>query len=160
MTSKREAQLLNRVHALVVDATASLAIDVLDVELRGQTPRRVVRVTADVASLDPDEALDVDMIADASREIGAALDEADVIPGSYTLEVTSPGADRPLRTDRDFARNVGRKVRLTFTDDAGTQDVVGELVSADASAVTLRIDGQETPFARADVDYGKVVLPW
>ncbi|MEX0869150.1 MAG: hypothetical protein WD011_05710 [Nitriliruptoraceae bacterium] len=160
LTSKREAQLIDRVRAIVEDVAGGLDVAVLDIDIRGQGPRRVVRVTADTAELDPAAALDVDTIADVSHRIGASLDAADVIPGSYTLEVTSPGADRPLRSTRDFLRNLGRQVRLVFDEGAAEQEVVGELTAADDDTVTVRIDGEATAFDRADVDHGNVVLPW
>lgn len=166
MTSKREAQLRDRVHALVVDA-AGADIEVLEVALRGQPPRRVVRVVADTVDPDPQEGLDVDAIARLSRRIGERLDTEDAVPGSYTLEVTSPGADRPLHTSRDFARNVGRKVVIVVVDEAvvdGVADtsteISGTLVAAEADAVVVRTDTDERRIALADVDHGRVVLPW
>lgn len=159
MSSTRDAQLTDRVRALVVDVADDFAVEVLDVTVGGQGPRRVVRVTADAASLDPTVSLDVDTIASLSHRIGAQLDATDLIPGTYTLEVTSPGVDRPLRSTRDFARNLGRDVRLV-PKDSGAAPVVGTLVAVDDATVTLDTDGHNSVHDRAEVDHGTIVLPW
>jgi ribosome maturation factor RimP len=160
MASNRERELLDRVRTLAVDLSSAMDVDVLDVELRGQGPRTVVRVVADTADLDPAAALDVDTIADLSRRLSAALDEQDAVPGSYTLEVTSPGADRALHTARDFARNVGRAVQVHHRTADGEHDTTGELVAVDDEGITLRTDAETTTLSLEDVDHGRVVLPW
>ncbi len=166
MTSRREAQLIERVRALVVDACADVDVELLDVELRGQGQHRVVRVVADTLDTSPDAGLDIDEIAALSRRIGELLDEQDVVPGSHTLEVTSPGVDRPLRVTRDFLRNAGRDVvvHLLADDDAddtepGSQ-TTGTVVDSDESTVTLDVSGERVTIALADIDHARVVLPW
>ncbi|MEX2329071.1 MAG: ribosome maturation factor RimP [Nitriliruptoraceae bacterium] len=178
MTSRREAQLIERVRALVVEACTDVEVELLDVELRGQGQHRVVRVVADTVDTSPDAGLDVDDIATVSRRIGEVLDAQDVVPGSYTLEVTSPGADRPLRATRDFLRNAGRDVvvhlRAGDTDDVDPGDgdaqgrpdddsgpqTTGTVVGADESELTLDVSGERVTIALADIDHARVVLPW
>ena len=65
--------------------------------------------------------MDLDELGEATRDVSAALDEIDPIPGRYTLSVSSPGLERRLRTPAHFARAVGEKV--TVRVDAGTADV-------------------------------------
>jgi ribosome maturation factor RimP len=147
-----------RVRELALPVADELGVEVLDVVLAGARGRRVVRIVADTADVTAGSGLDVGTIATLSRRLGGALDEHDVLPGAYTLEVTSPGVDRPLRTPRDFARNVGRDVRLVCTDDR--DELAGTVVAADDEHLTLRIDGDEVEVPFADVDHGAVVLPW
>jgi ribosome maturation factor RimP len=135
-------------------------VELVDIEVKGQRNSRMVRLVADA-----EDGLGVDRIAALSRSVGEALEENDVIAGAYTLEVTSPGADRPLRSPRDFRRNVGREVRVVRTAQAAkAPDVKGELtgtvVAADDEVVTVETDGSPQRIALADIDYGKVVLPW
>jgi ribosome maturation factor RimP len=151
-----DGQLPAVIHDLVAPLADGLGAELLDVEVKGQRGRRVVRLIADA-----DGGLDIDVIAKLSRRAGDALDEADVVAGSYTLEVSSPGVDRPLRRRRDFVRNVGRDVRVVLTDE--TEDpgeLTGLLVEVTDEALTLRVAGDEVTVALGHVDHGKVVLPW
>jgi ribosome maturation factor RimP len=83
------------------------------------------------------------------------------VAGTYTLEVSSPGADRPLRAPRDFARNVGRDVRVLRTEGAeGQRELLGTVVAATDEGVTLELDDAEVTVTYEQIDHGKVVLPW
>lgn len=149
-----------RINELAQPIAVSKSIDLVDVEVKGQGNRRIVRLVADAEG-----GLDVDRIASLSREVADLLEEHDTMEGAYTLEVTSPGADRPLRTERDFSRNVGRDVRIVRSEaaaeDAETAgEVTGELVAVADGAVTVEVDGTPTVVAISDIDHGKVVLPW
>ena len=96
-----------------VVAAAGLVLE--DVEVARAGRRSVVRLVLDLHE-DTVGSLDLDFLADASRDIGTALDEADVIPGEYTLEVSTPGTSRPLTQLRHFKRARTRLVRLTLRD--------------------------------------------
>jgi ribosome maturation factor RimP len=149
-----------RVAELAGPVADELDVELVDVEVKGQGNRRIVRLVADAEG-----GLDVDRIAALSRAVGDVLDERDVIPGAYTLEVTSPGADRPMHTPRDFRRNVGRDVRVVRTREAAQQpDVKGEvrgtLVEVTDDAVTVEAKGATHVVPLDEVDHGKVVLPW
>ena len=145
-----------RLAALAEPVAAEQGIDLVDVEVKGPRNRRVVRLIADAEG-----GLDIDHIAELSRAVGDAID--DVVPGAYTLEVTSPGTDRPLRRLRDFARNVGRDVRIQRTQAAAADapgEVTGTVVDASDGAVTLEVEGDQVVVPIDDVDHGKVQLPW
>ena len=149
---------------VVRDVAAPIAeeydVVVLDVEVGGPPQRPLIRVIADVADPTSDEGLDVDVVARFSRRLGNLLDEDDLVEGPFTLEVTSPGVDRPLTEVRDFQRNVGRDVRITPTAQADAVEVTGRLVAVDDSQVTLDVDGDDVRIEFADLDHGTVVLPW
>jgi ribosome maturation factor RimP len=157
MTSEsRETRddLPGRIAVLAEPLAAAAGIDLVDVEVTGQRGRRMVRLVADA-----DDGLDIDRIAQLSRAVGEAID--DVVTGAYTLEVTSPGTDRPLRRPRDFARNVGREVRVQRTAEADIPgEVVGVVVDVTDTAVVLEIGDERVAIDHADIDHGKVVLPW
>lgn len=145
-----------RLTVLAEPVAEAHGVDLVDVEVKGPRNRRVVRLVADTEG-----GLDIDRIAELSREVGEAIDE--VVPGTYTLEVTSPGTDRPLRRLRDFARNVGREVRLQRTQAAAADqpgEVTGTIVSASDDVVSLDVDGETVDVPVGDVDHAKVVLPW
>lgn len=159
MTSEpRETRddLPGRIAVLAEPLATAVGIDLVDVEVKGQRGRRVVRLVADA-----DGGLDIDRIAQLSRAVGDVID--DVVPGAYTLEVTSPGTDRPLRRPRDFTRHVGREVRVQRTADAAADqpgEVVGVVVEVTDTAVVLEAGDDRVAIDHADIDHGKVVLPW
>ncbi|MGH3440843.1 MAG: ribosome maturation factor RimP [Nitriliruptorales bacterium] len=151
MASGRDEQLEAAVAALAAPVAADAGVDVVDVEVRGHPGSRVVLLV-----VDRDEGIDVETCAELSRDVGRALDDADLISGRYTLQVTSPGVDRPLRTERDFARNIGRSVRVARDRD----EVEGLVTAVDAGTVTLDVDGEAVAVPLADVDHARVLLPW
>ncbi|SEH84784.1 ribosome maturation factor RimP [Mycolicibacterium rutilum] len=79
---------------------------------------------------DGDEGLDLDTIAELSRSASAALDAVDAQAAPYVLEVTSPGVDRPLTTEKHYRRARGRKVELTLSDGTQLTGRIGETVGA------------------------------
>jgi ribosome maturation factor RimP len=152
MASARDDRLEQAVSELVTPVVSGPGAELVDVEVKGHTGSRVVKVIVDRPG-----GVDVEMCAHLSRDIGALLDDEDPIPGRYTLQVTSPGADRPLRTERDFARNVGRPVQVNRTSGA---PVEGVLVAADAGTVTVEVGGETVPLDLEEIDHGRVRLPW
>lgn len=161
MTRPSNDDLQRAVAELASPIAAELGVEVLDVVVKGQRGSRMVRLTVDADDLDPEVLVGIDDIATLSRELETALDEHDPIAGGYLLEVTSPGADRPLTRARDFARNRGRTVRLELHAPGKEQrEVVGELAAADASTLTLTTHDGDRDIALEDVVRGHVVLPW
>lgn len=152
-------EIATRVEALAEAVVADHGVELVEVEVRGARGSRVVRVVADA-----DEGLDLDLIAELSRVLGDRLDEDDLVDGRYTLEVSSPGVDRPLRSPTGFRRNLGRDVRVVRTREAIDRGEKGELTgtldAVDDTALTLSVDGETVTVPHEDVDHGKVVLPW
>jgi ribosome maturation factor RimP len=122
---------------LVEELTEPLLVLGLDLEAVEVTPagrRRVLRV-----AVDKDGGVTMDDVADATKEISRILDQSDVMGEQpYTLEVTSPGTDRPLTLPRHWRRNLGRLVKLTTAD--GTT-LTGRVVAQDGDDVTVDVDG-------------------
>lgn len=130
--------------------SAGMIVDGVDVAKAGSRTR--VLVTVDL----PDDAIgaaDVDTVAEASRAIGAALDEANVPKGAYVLEVSTPGTDRILTERRHFLRARTRVVELELTD--GSQ-ATGRLSDVSDDTLVLNNDGTEARIALADVARGRV----
>ena len=88
-----------------------------------------------------------DDCARVSRDVSAALDVADSIPHTYQLEVSSPGLDRPLRREGDFARFVGGSARIKLSDDGGDvgggrRNFSGKILAAKDGRVEIECDGR------------------
>ena len=121
-----------------------LGLDLEAVDLTSAGKRRVLRV-----AIDKDGGVTMDDIADATREVSRVLDETDVMgQQAYTLEVSSPGVDRPLTLPRHWRRNEGRLVKVTVADG---ESLTGRLVGSDDAAATLEVDGARREVAYADV---------
>src|SRR5208337_4778864 len=107
---------LDRVREIAERVAASSGLEVVEVELHGSGNARMLRVYLDkpgAAAGDPLAGVTHGDCANFSREFGTILDVEDVMPGSYTLEVSSPGLDRKLIKAADFTRFVGSRVKLT-----------------------------------------------
>lgn len=125
---------LERVRGLVMPIVTDLALDLYDLEFRGGT----LRVTIDTPAGSPG-GVDLEQIALATRLISREFDHHDPIPGRYTLEVTSPGLERSLRTAAHFRREVGKTVNVRLRGTGGdARRVQGVLVSADDHQIGVR----------------------
>ncbi|HEV3505925.1 MAG TPA: ribosome maturation factor RimP [Actinomycetes bacterium] len=143
---------------------ADHGVEVLELGLRGQGRGRVLNVI-----LDAEEPVEADVVEEVSKDLSRALDEADPVAGSYTLEVSTPGLSRPLRTRRDFRRQRGHEVAIVrreapASEGAGdaedTASIQGVVVDADDGAVVLDVGGSQVRVPLSEVVRGKVVLPW
>lgn len=148
--AEREALLAQRVRSLAEVVAARHSAELVDLEVkRGRT--QLVRLT-----LDREDGIDLETCARVSEELSRLLDADDPIPGRYTLEVTSPGVNRPLRGERDFRRNMGRTVRVATAGG----EVVGTIGAVETERVRLDSNAGETWLAIDDVEAAKIVLPW
>lgn len=134
---------LSRVRALVEPIVVDLGLELYDLEQRGGT----LRVTIDTPP-GSSGSVNLDALATATRLISRELDHSDPIPGRYTLEVTSPGVERPLRIPEHFAREIGKDVALRLRPgDDGRRRIRGLLVASTPDTITVRtgINDDATP---------------
>lgn len=145
----------------VADAVApvldELGLLLHDVEHTGTSIRVVVDRDAPAGS-----GVDVDSLAAATRAISRLLDELDPIDGRYTLEVSSPGLERPLRTPAHFARAVGADVTVkTRPGTEGERRVEGTLQAVDDDGFTLALADGGTRHVRFDeVEKARTTFAW
>lgn len=142
--------------SLIEPVVAGAGFELVDVQLaRGGRPWSL-RVTIDTPQ--GDGRVSIDSCARVSREIGSQLDVADAIEASYRLEVSSPGLDRPLTRERDFAAACGREVRVeTRRPIAGRRRYRGVLQRFDGEFAVLEVDGREVEIAFSDVSKANTV---
>ncbi|SMF32606.1 ribosome maturation factor RimP [Cellulosimicrobium cellulans J34] len=124
------------VREAVEPAVRDAGLHLEDVAVSRAGARSVVRVVLDLPD-DVEGNLDLDTVAEATRPISTALDAVDRLHGAYTLEVSTPGTDRPLTEPRHFRRARGRLVRLVLAD-GGT--VEGRLRSGSPVETELHLD--------------------
>lgn len=143
----------SHVQELAERAASTHGVEVLELKLRGQGRGRVLSVI-----LDADGPVEADVVERVSKDLSRALDQADPLQGSYILEVTTPGLERPLQSARDFRRQRGHEVSIVRGGVASS--VQGVVLDADDQAVTLDVDGSQVQVPLSDVVRGTVVLPW
>ena len=145
----------DRVRDLVLPILADRQLDLYDVELAGGVVRVVV---------DREGGLDLDALSDATRAVSRALDEADPMSGRYTLEVTSPGLERKLRTPEHFAKAIGETVKIkTAPGVESDRRIEGVLAAADGDGIAVRTgEGDEgvRRLAYDDVVQARTVFEW
>ncbi len=126
----------------------------LDVEAIDLTPagkRRLLRV-----AVDKDGGVTLDDIAEATRAVSRALDDSDALGEQpYTLEVTSPGVDRPLTLPRHWRRNTGRLVKVSL---AGGASFTGRVTGSDGQEAVLDVDGAPRTVRLDDVATARVQI--
>jgi len=135
-------ELWNLVDPLIVEE----GLELVEIELRRE-PRvgRVLRIYLDKGdTLDTEEGPDIAALSRVSRQLSDLLDIYDVVQGAYTLEVSSPGVDRPLRKPEHFARYIGKRVRVRTAQMLyGRKKFSGVLHDTTDEGVTVFQDGRE-----------------
>ncbi|GAB3872302.1 ribosome maturation factor RimP [Dactylosporangium cerinum] len=141
-----------RLRKVVEPVVVAAGYDLEDLDVSRVGRRHLLRV-----AVDSDKGVDLDAVAEVSRVVSAALDEAEasgdeLIAGEYELEVGSRGVDRPLTEPRHWRRN---RTRLVLVDVAGVP-VTGRVTAVTDSGVTLDVEGTARTFAFEDLGPGRV----
>jgi ribosome maturation factor RimP len=141
--------------AVLQPVVTGAGLELVDVEMKSG----VLQVT-----VDREGGVDLEALTDANRSVSALLDEVDPIPGRYSLEVSSPGIERPLRTPAHFAKAIGSTVSVkTRPQVPGERRLRGTLVAADEDGFTLDVDDDgrgPVHLAYADIDRARTVFLW
>jgi ribosome maturation factor RimP len=130
-----EMTLAERLEALIAPVATRHGYELVAIEMAGGHRQPIVRVY-----LDREEGLDIDAIVSANGWISELLDMEDPIGKPYTLEVSSPGIDRPLQGTRDFRRFLGQIATVKALTDAGRATYTGTITDVDDDSVTLHTD--------------------
>lgn len=121
--------------ALIENIVSSEGLELVEVEIKGSLNRRIVRIF-----IDKPEGITHADCERISHQVGAELDIEDLIPGSYTLEVSSPGLTRKLQGKEDFLRFRGRLVKIqTHQPVEGSRTIRGILAAFDGETVTVEL---------------------
>jgi len=141
--------LRERLIALIEPVLVQLGYELVELEYAAGRSQAVVRVFIDKLGIDTPAGISVDDCERVSRDVAALLDVDDPIPTAYTLEVSSPGFDRVLRTPAHFERFVGERVFVELqAPRAGRKRYTGLLQAVRATGIELEVDKQtvEVPF--------------
>jgi ribosome maturation factor RimP len=131
---------LERVRAAAERVTAARGFELVDAEIRRAGGGQQLRLFVDRPG-----GIGLDDLQSVSEEVSAILDAEDPIAGSYTLEVSSPGLDRPLKTEADYRRFVGRLAKLSSYELIdGRRHWTGRIASCEEGVVTLSLEQEKT----------------
>jgi ribosome maturation factor RimP len=155
----------DRVAALAEPVIHALDLDLEGIRITAAGRRRVLRLI-----VDGDGGVSLDTIALASRELSAVLDDSEVMGEvPYTLEVSSPGVDRPLTERRHWRRAIGRLVTAPLVTEplaadpagdgeAGPAMIEGRVTGASAAGITLDVAGESRQFGYGDLGPGRIKI--
>jgi ribosome maturation factor RimP len=148
---KESRPVVDRVHEIVSPILWTMGLELVDVECVGQGSRTVVRVY-----IDKPGGVTVSDCERAHVALSPALDVNDPFPHPYTLEVSSPGLDRPFKRLQDYRRAVGTQVSVKLKQPiAGQWRIVGVLAEVNAQAMTLMIS-EPPPPRSINLDFGGI----
>ncbi len=146
---------IRQVEDLIAPSLRDMGYEPVRVMLRGRE-RPTLEVMAERTDRAP---MTVEDCAEISRAVSALLDVEDPLPGSYVLEVTSPGIDRPLVRPDDFVRFAGFEARIETTEPLdGRRRFKGRLVGLDGDEVRIDVNGGVVPVPLASIKRAKLVL--
>lgn len=145
-----------RVCTLVENMLKGGPIFLVEFSVRGTQGSHVIDIF-----VESDDTLGVNQLAELNREIGFILDTEEIMPGRYTLNVSTPGAKRRLRLPRQYRKHLGRKLRVHYRkeNDAFTE-TCGELVAVEESHIQIQNGTQSAEIPHGDIQWAKVQLPW
>ncbi len=128
----------NKVTEMAKKVADEQRLEIFDISLSGRE-RFMLRVT-----IDKEGGVTLEDCERFSRSLEAILDVEDLIPVSYTLEVSSPGLDRPLRDKRDFEKNIGKLARIVTFENINNRNIfVGRILKTNSEYIRLLVNGQE-----------------
>lgn len=149
MVTRNPAEVRDRLRPLLMPVLAQADLDLEDIEVRTAGRRTLLRLL-----VDRDDGVTLDDIASISSKVSNALDDAgEMGEAPYTLEVSSPGVDRPLTLPRHWRRNRGRLVKVHRVDG---QRITGRVRDVGEEAVELDVDGVRSQISYDDVAKARV----
>lgn len=150
---------LTRIWQMAEPLAAQEGMEVIDIELKHEGSRggKVLRVY-----LDKEGGPVMEDLSKVSRSLSDLLDEhEDIVEGSYSLEVSSPGVNRPLKRPEHFARYIGKKVRVrTWEPMQGRRAFVGQLLEVTPDGIALNQDGVRWEIAYSSIEKSNYEHDW
>ncbi|MBL4674220.1 MAG: ribosome maturation factor RimP [Arenicella sp.] len=140
------------IEELLIPGAEALGLELVAVELSGGDTS-IVRIYIDTPN-----GITVEDCTKASRQFSAILDVEDPISNQYTLEVSSPGMDRPLAKPLHFKAVVGQQVKIKMTTLVnGRRRFTGELIEATEEFAVVEVDGEQSELPYSDMDRARLV---
>ena len=138
---------------LLAPEVAALGYELVELDAPGAGGSGTLRIY-----IDREEGITVDDCERVSHRVSGLLDVEDPIPGHYVLEVSSPGLDRPLRTEEHFRRQLGHVVKVVLAPGKpGRRRYKGRVVAMNEGVLELEVDGEQVSLALSDIESARLV---
>ncbi|MBN1997719.1 ribosome maturation factor RimP [candidate division KSB1 bacterium] len=145
---------LEEIKSLILPILERENVELVDMELFGRGPRTILRIY-----VHEEGGIGLDRCAYLSRQFSDILDRKDPFSSRYTLQVSSPGVDRPLVSERDFQRNTGRKVEVFYMEKDGTTSrLTGRVVSAFENHIGMETEQGEIRLNLEQIQKAKIII--
>jgi len=147
-------EIVDRVREIAEVYLKDHGIELIDIVFKREGPGHVLRIAADTL-----DGITVSECADLNNFLSEVLDREDIIQDRYTLEVSSPGLDRPIKTDRDFERSMGKDLEFTtFEAVDGRKTHEGVLIGMDKDNVVVERQGTSTVIPRSKIALARLKI--
>lgn len=147
------ATLENRLTQMLSGTIESLGFQLWGIEYLQAGKHSTLRIY-----IDSENGIFIEDCAETSRQVSAVMDVEDPISHEYTLEVSSPGVDRPLFTAEQYARYVGEEVKIQLTMPVdGSRNMRGDVVAVEGQMLTLVVDNQTKTVAIDNIRKGNLI---
>ena len=148
-------ELTIRLQGLVEDLAGEHGAELVELQIKGRPGSQIVKVFVDT-----DSGITLEKCEKISRELSDLLDIEEIMPGKYTLEVSSPGIGRPLRTAHDFRRNLNKNVEVVYQETDEERSFSGMILEATEDSVLLQGEREILRIRIDTIQRGKINLPW
>jgi ribosome maturation factor RimP len=139
-----DGPVLDEIQQITRRVVESEGLELVDVEFKSGKSRSLLRIFIDKTG-----GVTLTDCENVSRQLGSLLDVKDLVRSAYILEVSSPGLDRPFKTDRDYERSLNRTVRIFVTTEPGrTEQIVGRLRQVNDQELVIEVDGEPKKIRR------------
>jgi ribosome maturation factor RimP len=148
---------IERIEVLLNEIAEQVNCDMVEYTIFQAGSRKIFRIF-----IDADTGVTVDLCAKFSRELGTVLDLEELIEDEYVLEVSSPGIDRPLKTEKDFQKNIGRTLKVTFAEPiegvTKKKFLVAELTGVTDEALLMKVKKDDVQVPREKILTAKIEI--
>ena len=141
----------------IAAAVERKGVHCIDLVIRGDRGKPVIEVFVDA-----EQGVTSDICADVSREVSGTLEKADLLPGQYRLDVSSPGIDRPLKFLWQYRKHIGRRIQVRFRADVIDRSIDGILAVVGENAITVQTKTAPEPIVVkfAAIVEARIPAPW
>ncbi len=150
-------ELKSKLKEIIVPIVENSGAYLVDINLKGVGKKLTLEVFVDT-----DDGITINECEKISKLISDALDVYDPIPGSYRLEVSSPGVGNPFKVKRQYITNIGRFLRVKYLQEGSQQpvEVMGRLLSADDDKIELELKDEKISLKYEQIIEAKTEIVW